>query len=83
METRTISLKKDGQTYIFRYTPGCEDKLVEQFEYLAEDDRSDLDWVDAAQLSFQLASEVADKCRHLLDSPHLAPPNQPPAESHT
>jgi len=60
METRTLMLAKGGHHYIFRYLAGMEDEIVEEIMRLAESRACDLDWLDAATLSFQVAQYAAD-----------------------
>lgn len=59
MKLSTLSFAKNGHTYIFRYMPGMEDIMVDEIMRMAEDSESDLDWLDAATLSFQIAQEAA------------------------
>ena len=59
MDTQTLTLEKDGHAYMFRYTPGCEDALVEELMYLADDHELNFDWMDAAALSFQVTQLAA------------------------
>jgi len=68
MTTRTISLVKGGHKYIFRYSSGCEDEVVDEIMRLAEDPRSDLDWLDAATLSFQITQYAAEDCANTLNA---------------
>ncbi len=49
-----LSLVKGRQHYIFTYHPGCEAELISSLVELADDPRSDFDWLDAAVLSFQV-----------------------------
>jgi hypothetical protein len=62
MTTRTLSLAKGGHKYVFRYSPGCEDDIVDAIMELAEDDESPVDWLDAATLSFQITQNAAQDC---------------------
>lgn len=64
--TRTLSLVKGGHKYVFRYSPGCEDDIVDAIIELAEDDRSPVDWLDAATLSYQVTQNAAQDCSQLL-----------------
>jgi len=59
---RTLTLAKGGRTYLFRYEPGCERQMLDEISRLAEDERTGLDWLDAAALSFQIAHHTADDC---------------------
>ena len=55
MAARMLSLTKGGHKYVFHYSAGCEEELVDQIMHLAEDPQTNLDWLDAATLSFQVA----------------------------
>jgi hypothetical protein len=59
-------LAKSGHTYVFRYSPGCEDDIVDAIMGLAEDDQSPVDWLDAATLSFQITQNAARDCFQAL-----------------
>ena len=62
MTTRTLSLVKGGHKYVFRYSPGCEDDILDSIMELAESDASPIDWLDAATLSFQVTQNTAADC---------------------
>ena len=62
MNTRTLSLVKGGHRYVFRYSPGCEDEIVDAIIALAENDEAPVDWLDAATLSFQVTQYTAADC---------------------
>ena len=64
--TKVLSLTKGGHKYVFRYVAGCEEDVVDRMVQLAQDDKSDLDWLDAATTSFQLALAAAESCDDLL-----------------
>ena len=66
MTTRTLSLAKGGHRYVFRYSPGCEDDVVDAIMELAEDEQSPVDWLDAATLSYQITQNAANDCFHAL-----------------
>ncbi len=59
MTTQILSLDKDGHSYVFRYSPGSEDETVDEIMRLAGDANTNLDWMDAAKLSFQIAQQLA------------------------
>lgn len=63
---RTIGMRRDGHTYVFRYTPGSENEVVDELARLADDERVGLDWVDAATLSFEITAYAATRCRRAL-----------------
>lgn len=54
MTMRTLSLTKDGARYVFSYPPGCESDILGEILRLANDARSEVDWLDAATLSSQV-----------------------------
>jgi hypothetical protein len=66
MSTRTLTLVKGGHKYVFRYSPGCEDEIVDAITALAEDDQAPVDWLDAATLSFQITQYTAADCAEAL-----------------
>jgi hypothetical protein len=59
---RSLTLTKDGHRYAFRYLPGSEDEIVVELMRLAEDADCNLDWLDAATLSFQVTQNAAMDC---------------------
>ncbi len=59
MSTRTLTLVKAGHKYVFRYGPGREREIIDHIMRLAEDGGSNLDWMDAAMLSFQVTHDAA------------------------
>lgn len=63
---RTIGMRKDGQTYVFRYAPGSENEVMDELARLADDEGVGLDWVDAATLSFEVTAHAATRCRSAL-----------------
>ena len=66
MKMRTLTLAKQGHSYLFRYGPGCEDAVVDEFMAVADDPDAPFDWVDAATLSFQVARYTAESCDSVL-----------------
>jgi len=80
VKTRIVILEKPGRTYVFRYTPGSEDQVVDEFGRMAEDSGSGFDWLDAAQMSFEVTRAVADECSDILGgeykSDHFGPPGE-------
>ena len=59
MTTTTLILDKGPRQYVFRYTPGCEIRVLDRIWRLAEDRDVDLDWLDAAMLSFHVVCQAA------------------------
>ena len=66
MTTRTLSLVKGTHKYVFRYSPGCEDDIIDAIMELADSDRTPLSWLDAATLSFQITQNAASDCIEAL-----------------
>lgn len=66
MILRTLSMQKSDQLYVFRYTPGSEDEVVEELVRLADDDDHGIDWLDAATLSFKVTHHAACDCNKIL-----------------
>jgi len=62
MDTCVLNVKKGGVTYVFRYAPGAEGQVVDEIIRLAEDPASELDWVDAARLGFQITQHAMADC---------------------
>ena len=62
METRTLTLVKGAHKYVFRYRLGAESEIVDEIMRLAESRACNLDWLDAAMLSFQVAQYAAADC---------------------
>ncbi len=58
MKTQMLTFQKSGHTFLFRYTGGQEQGVVDEIMALAQDPRCCLDWVDAATLSFQVVNQV-------------------------
>jgi len=64
---RQLVLNKGSQKYIFRYSNGNEDELLDTLIEQANDSTTDFDWFDAAVLSFKLTQSLigeADKILH-------------------
>ena len=66
MTQRVLSLSKDGHEYVFQYTSGDEEYVVDEVIRLAEDRQERLDWTDAATLAFQVAQYAAVDCGEAL-----------------
>jgi len=58
---RELLLVKQGQRYVFRCAHGQEHQLLDQIIEMARDAESDIQWFDAAMLSHQLGSRMADQ----------------------
>ncbi len=62
MKRTTLKLTKHGRQYMFRYVTGDEDRIIGEIMRHADDARSDVNWIDAATLSCQVASAAAVDC---------------------
>lgn len=58
---KQLVLVKHGHRYVFRYEPGEEAKVLAGLVDLARDDKSELDWFDAAVLSHQLGQRMSEQ----------------------
>lgn len=56
--SREMRLARDGRTYVFRWKPGQEHKLILRFAAMAEDPGERFDWFDAATLSYCLGRQL-------------------------
>jgi hypothetical protein len=50
----SLSLVKGAHRYVFRYSEGCEARVLASFVSLAVDPETSFDWFDAAVLSYQM-----------------------------
>lgn len=62
MDVQTLQLERRGHSYFFRYTPGSENEVIDELMRLADDPDCALDWLDTAELSFQVAQQAAGCC---------------------
>jgi hypothetical protein len=65
-EKKQLILKKGNQKFVFRYESGCEDKLLDVLVEQAKGGRTDLDWFDAAVLSFKLTQSLIGQADELI-----------------
>ena len=68
-----LQMHKGGDTYLFRYAEGCEDRVMDELIQLAEDDQHTLDWLDAATLSYELARRAAERYAIPVESGRALP----------
>ena len=59
MTTKTVKFAKNGHQYLFRYRHDMQDEMIDHIMDLAESDEYNVDWLDAATLSFQIAQHAA------------------------
>ena len=65
-ENKQLILKKGRQKFIYRYTSGSEDKLLDVFIEQARSGKIDFDWFDAAVLSFKLTQSLIGQADELI-----------------
>jgi len=65
---KQLILKKGKQKFIFRYTSGCEDKLLDALIEQAKNGQTDFDWFDAAVLSFKLTQSLIGQADELISN---------------
>jgi hypothetical protein len=63
---RQLVLKKGAERYIYRYSSGSEDRLLDTLVEQANDERTDFDWFDAAVLSFKLTQALMGEADEIL-----------------
>ncbi len=63
---RQLVLNKGGEKFIFRYSSGCEDQLLDALIEQAKNKQTDFDWFDAAVLSFKLTQSLIGQADKLL-----------------
>ena len=67
---RCLTLAKGRQRYVFWYSDGQEAELLGTLVKLAGDPATDLDWFDAAVLSYQMGKGIGNTAdRHVAVSP--------------
>lgn len=71
MTTKTMKFAKAGQSYIFRYRDDMQDEMIDHIMDMAESTQYNVDWLDAATLSFQIAQHAATGGGDSV--PHTAP----------
>ncbi len=59
MTTNTINFAKDGHHYIFRYRRDMQHETIDHIMGLAQSDEYNIDWLDAATMSFRIAQNAA------------------------
>ncbi len=62
MMKRVLNLAKSGHDYVFQYDSGNEGEILDEIMSIASDAKSDIDWIDAALLGFQVAQYAAADC---------------------
>ena len=73
-KTKELILNKGSERYVFRYTEGCEDALLDALVDNAKAVETDFDWFDAAVLSFRLTRNLISEADEILhkDVPNLS-----------
>ncbi len=69
MPEHILKLETPTQKYVFQYSSSTQRELIDQLVELAEDPACELEWIDAAQLSCQIAQHTADECTATLTCP--------------
>jgi hypothetical protein len=64
---RELLLVKHGQRYVFRCARGQESQLLDQIIEMARDADSGIQWFDAAMLSHQLGTRMADQLQRVKE----------------
>ncbi|HPS53607.1 MAG TPA: hypothetical protein PLK08_08640 [Phycisphaerae bacterium] len=73
MDIHNIAIKKPQRTYVLRYAEGSEEQAVEEVMRWADDPSHEIDWQDAADISWRILNSVAaDINRIAEDSAHHA-----------
>jgi len=55
---RQLSMVKGEHRYVFRYSRGREAQVINAFVKMADDNRTEFDWFDAAVLSYQMGKQM-------------------------
>ena len=63
---KQLILNKGNEKFIFRYTRGTEDKLLDALIEQAKDKGVNFDWFDAAVLSFKLTQSLIGQADEIL-----------------
>lgn len=56
---RTLTLEKGTETFVIRYEPGLEHKVLDHLQESARTHKDGFDWFDAAVLSHQLGQHLS------------------------
>ncbi len=56
---RCLTMVKGRHRYVFRYAEGTESHLLASLVSLANDPDSELDWFDAAVLSYEMGQQLS------------------------
>jgi hypothetical protein len=64
--TRELVFVKAGERFVFRYTEGDEEGLLQTLKHMAHDPASGLDWFDAAVLTHQLGVAMSRRLQGLI-----------------
>ncbi len=66
--TKQLVLNKGSEMYIFRYSDGSEDGLLEALVAQVKSASTDFDWFDAAVLSFKLTQSLITEADKILSN---------------
>ena len=64
--TQQLVLVKRGQRYVFRYVKGQESTMLSGLIEMVRNGNSDLDWFDAAVLSYQIGQRMSQDIHNYL-----------------
>ncbi len=64
--TRELVFVKAGERFVFRYTEGDEEGVLQSLKQMASDPASGLDWFDAAVLTHQLGVAMSRRLQALI-----------------
>jgi len=59
MDIHTIALRKPKRAYVLKYKEGSEEQAVEEVMRWADDPAFEIDWQDAASISWRILNSVA------------------------
>lgn len=58
MDIHTIALKKPKRSYVLKYQEGSEEQAVEEVMRWADDPACEVDWQDAAAISWRILNSI-------------------------
>ena len=68
-DKKVLSLVKGQDRFVFKYDPGSEEDVLDAFVDMANEQKNNFDWFDAAVLSFQLSRQLVEEADRLLCNP--------------
>lgn len=58
MDIHTIAMKKPKRLYVLKYSEGSEERAVEEVMRWADDPACEIDWQDAANISWRVLNSI-------------------------